>query len=152
VVSEQHRVEIARPPEDVFAFLADGTNNPRWQKRVTKSTQSGDSLGVGTTFAQSIRHPLGFRVPFGYRITTFDRPRTLAVVGVSGDPIRPTVTYEIVASPPEGSSVTCTLEYALAGGARIAAPILVLLRPLFAWEASWLDNARDVLESTDTTD
>jgi hypothetical protein len=30
--------------------------------------------------------------------------------------------------------------------ARIAAPLLALLHPLFAWEASWLDKARDILQ------
>jgi uncharacterized protein YndB with AHSA1/START domain len=100
----QHSVEIARPIGDVFDFLANGTNNPRWQSRVTMTTQVGDTLGVGTAFRQSMRHPLGFSVPADYRITAFERPRLLVTKVTSG------------------------------------------ARPLFAWEASWLDNARDVLQ------
>ena len=45
-----------------------------------------------------------------------------------------------------GTTVRCTIDVRAAGAARIAAPVLALLRPLFAWEASWLDNARDVLQ------
>ena len=86
----RHSVDIARPIEDVFDFLANGANNPRWQKRVTSTTQLGDTLGVGTAFKQSMRHPLGFSVPASYRITAFERPRRLATTGTSGGPsVRP---------------------------------------------------------------
>jgi uncharacterized protein YndB with AHSA1/START domain len=142
----QHSVEIARPIEDVFDFLANGTNNPRWQNRVTSTTQLGDTLGVGTAFRQSMRHPLGFSVPANYRITGFERPRLLVTKVTSGGPIRPTETYELTENATGGTAVRRTIDVRAAGAARIATPVLALLRPLFAWEASWLDKARDVLQ------
>ena len=142
----QHSVDIARPIEDVFDFLANGTNNPRWQNRVTMTTQVGDTLGVGTAFRQSMRHPLGFSVPANYRITAFERPRLLVTKVTSGGPIRPAGTYELTGNAAGGTTVRCTIDARAAGAARIATPVLALLRPLFAWEASWLDNARDVLQ------
>ena len=80
----RYSVDIARPIEDVFDFLANGANNPRWQTRVTSTTQLGDTLGAGTAFKQSMRHPLGFAVPASYRITVFERPRIIAKAGTSG--------------------------------------------------------------------
>ena len=142
----RYSVDIARPIEDVFDFLANGANNPRWQTRVTSTTQLGPTLGVGTAFKQSMRHPLGFAVPASYRITVFERPRIIAKAGTSGGPIRPTETYELTENATGGTTVRCTIEVQPEGAGRIAAPLLALLHPLFAWEASWLVNARDVLQ------
>jgi uncharacterized protein YndB with AHSA1/START domain len=142
----RHSVDIARPIEDVFDFLADGGNNPRWQTRVTSTTQLGPTLGVGTAFKQSMRHPLGFAVPASYRITVLQRPHILVKAGTSGGPIRPTETYELTENATGGTTVKCTIDVQLAGAGHIAAPLLALLHPLFAWEASWLDNARDILQ------
>ena len=74
-------VDIARPIEDVFDFLANGANNPRWQTCVTSTMQLGPTLGTGTAFKQSMRHPLGFAVPANYRITVFERPHIIAKAG-----------------------------------------------------------------------
>jgi hypothetical protein len=63
----EHHVNIDRPTEEVFDFLADGANNPHWQPPVTETTQSNGPLGVGTKFHQMMRHPLGFKVSAGYR-------------------------------------------------------------------------------------
>ena len=144
----RHSVDIARPIEDVFDFLANGANNPRWQTRVTSTTQLGPTLGVGTAFKQSMRHPLGFAVPASYRITVFERPRIIAKAGTSGGPIRPTETYELTKNATGGTTVRCTIDVQPAGAGRIAAPLLALLHPLFAWESSWLDNARDILQGS----
>jgi hypothetical protein len=130
----------------VFDFLANGSNNPQCQTRVTSTTQLGPTLDVGTAFKQSMHHPLGFAVPANYRITAFERPRIIAKTGTSGGPIRPTETYELTENATGGTTVRCTIGVQPAGAGRIAAPLLAFLHPLFAWEASWLDNARDILQ------
>jgi hypothetical protein len=103
---------------------------------VTVTTQLGDTLGVGTAFKQSMRHPLGFSVPASSRITAFERPRLLAAVVTSGGPIRPTEAYELTENATAGTTVRCAIGVRAAGAVRIAAPVLALLHPLFAWEAS----------------
>src|ERR1700685_2797602 len=80
MASAQHNVEIGRPAEEVFDFLAEGTNNPRWQPPVIHTMRSDGPVGVGTTFRQSVRHPFGFTVSANYRVATFERPRVLALV------------------------------------------------------------------------
>jgi uncharacterized protein YndB with AHSA1/START domain len=49
----QNTVTIRRPVEDVFAFLADFENVPRWNKAIlrTRKTSPGP-VGVGTTYRQ----------------------------------------------------------------------------------------------------
>ena len=60
-------------------------------------------------------------------------------------PMSPTETYELAQNATGGTTVRCTIDVHPAGAGRIAAPLLALLHPLLAWEASWLDNARDIL-------
>jgi uncharacterized protein YndB with AHSA1/START domain len=148
-VRAQHEVQIRRPVGEVFDFVADGANNPRWQPRVIHTAQTGGHLGLGTSFRQSVRHPLGFPVSANYRLTVFDRPRLLALVVTSGGPIRPTETYELAEAGRGATKLRCTIEYRPQGLARMVVPLLGLVHPLFAWEASWVDRARDILE-TDT--
>lgn len=50
----------------------------------------------------------------------------------SRGPIRPTETYELTENATGGTTVRCTIDVQPAGAARIAAPLLTLLHPLFA--------------------
>ena len=43
----------------------------------------------------------------------------------------------------------CVIEYRPSGLGRLASPALALLHPLLAWEASWIERARDLLQPTD---
>ncbi|HVX20476.1 MAG TPA: SRPBCC family protein [Acidimicrobiales bacterium] len=148
----QHDVAVARPVDTVFDFLADGTNNPYWQPMVVRTTpdRPGEPVGVGTVFRQRVRHPLGFTVSADYRLTVYERPTALALVVVSGGPVRPTMAYELAETGAAGgaavTTVRCTLRSAPQGWAKLAAPLLNVVHPLFAWEAAWVDNARDILE------
>ena len=130
-----HIVRIERPIEEVFDFLADGTNNPRWQRLVVRTAPSNDAIGVGHTFSQQVRHPLGFTVPADFRVTEYERPRLLSVIVTAGGPIRPTLTYELTPDGEHATILRCKVEHPLAGMARLAAPAIALLHPLFAWEA-----------------
>jgi len=49
VPPEENTVTIERPVEDVFAFLADGTNNPRWRPGVLDVTPLAGGPAVGIT-------------------------------------------------------------------------------------------------------
>ena len=142
-----HDVRIDRPITEVFDFLAEGSNNPRWQPLVVRTTGDEGTLGTGTMFRQRVRHPLGYTVSADYRITSYEPPYRLALTVTSGGPIRPTLTYTLT---PDGEAtiVHCTIEHKLSGLARLATPALALLHPLYAWEASWIERARELLEPT----
>ncbi len=92
-----------------------------------------------------MRHPLGFKVSADYRVAVYEPGRELALQTSSGGPLRPTVRYLLTADTNAATTVRSIIEYRPAGLAQIALPVLALLHPLFAWEASWIDNARDVL-------
>lgn len=143
----QYEVRIRRPIEQVFEFLADGSNNHLWQPRTVHTSQAGPALGAGTSFRQTTRHPFGFNVSSDYRLTVFDRPHALSLVATSGSPIRPTETYTLTEHSGGDTVLHCTVEYRPVGLARLLTPLLSMINPLFAWEASWIEGVRDVLES-----
>jgi uncharacterized protein YndB with AHSA1/START domain len=151
VTRAQYEVRIGRPIEQVFDFLADGSNNPRWQPRTQLTSQVETALAAGTSFRQTMRHPFGFNISSNYKLTVFERPHTLVLVATSRSPIRPTVTYDLTEHPGGGTVLHCTVEYRPIGMARFAAPLLSIVRPLVAWEASWIEGVRDVLESLHET-
>jgi uncharacterized protein YndB with AHSA1/START domain len=142
-----HDVHIDRPIDEVFDFLADGTNNHRWQPFVDGATAPDGPPGIGRTFHQRARHPLGFTVSADYRIAAYERPRLLVLVVTSGGPVRPTVTYQLTPAGDGTADVRCTVEYHPSGLGRLAGPVLGLLHPLFAWEASSIERARTVLNT-----
>ena len=141
-----HEVRIDRPINEVFDFLADGTNNPRWQHLVVQTTPPAGTVGVGSTFKQNMRHPLGFTVTADCRVTAYERPHRLAIEVVSGGPIRPGVGYDLTPAGASATTVRCTIEHHPSGVARLATPVLALLHPLFGWEASSIERARRLLQ------
>jgi uncharacterized protein YndB with AHSA1/START domain len=143
----EHHLQIDRPATEVFAFLADGANNPLWQPPVIETTHAARPLGVGTTFHQKMRHPLGFKVSADYRIVSYVPSRELAFQTSSGGLIRPTQRYELTANSDGSTTLRTVIEYHPHGLMRITLPVLALLHPLFAWEASWIDNVKDELSS-----
>jgi uncharacterized protein YndB with AHSA1/START domain len=71
-------IVIDRPPDEVFDFVANEENEPRYnpQMRLAKKTTDGP-IGVGTTF-QAEMTGRGRVVPMTIEFTEFDRPLRLA--------------------------------------------------------------------------
>jgi hypothetical protein len=56
-------IEIARPIDDVFSFVADGRNYPRWRPKILSAVQSvGSGPGPGARYEVATR-PLPGRPP-----------------------------------------------------------------------------------------
>lgn len=94
--SASRSVTIARPPEDVFAFIADGTTGTRWRPGVTDIALASGS-GVGARYRQGVKGPGGRRVDADYEVTAYEPPSRLAFRAVAG-PVRPTGEYRLEAS------------------------------------------------------
>jgi uncharacterized membrane protein len=105
--------EIARRPEEVFAYLDQLDRHGEWQDTIvsTKVETEGPTR-VGTRATDTRKVPGGPR-DITYEITEHDPPRRTVFRGVNG-PVRPegTVTVEPVG---DGSSSKVTLEFDLKG-------------------------------------
>ena len=51
----QNSVHIARPVGDVFAYVTDPTNSPKWNSTVLASSASETPVDVGTTIRSRVR-------------------------------------------------------------------------------------------------
>jgi uncharacterized protein YndB with AHSA1/START domain len=65
-------VEIDRPVAEVFAFLADGENDPKFSPRVLQIAKTTDgSTAVGTVYASTVKDA-GITTKREFRITEFE--------------------------------------------------------------------------------
>ena len=88
-------ITIDRPVAEVFDFVADERNEPRYNPRIAsvRKTTSGP-IGVGTTFtAQAMTN--GWPVELTIRTTGYDRPRWLeSSTALSGLDIHGTLSFD----------------------------------------------------------
>jgi uncharacterized protein YndB with AHSA1/START domain len=54
-VDFEHSIEIQRPAAEVFAFVSNPENNPRWQNGMVACTWTSEPLQVGATYRQEAR-------------------------------------------------------------------------------------------------
>ncbi|WP_042415349.1 SRPBCC family protein [Streptacidiphilus anmyonensis] len=123
-------VEIDRPIEEVFAFLADGRNDPKFSPRVQEIEKTTDGpTSVGTVYRSTVKDA-GMKSHREFKITAFDPTSRIRwaevtknlVTGVEGG-------YDFVALPGgktqlrvfnvlEGHGVGKLLEHFALGAAR----------------------------------
>lgn len=83
MTSFENVVVIERPREEVFAFLADLENVPRWNPAIEVTWKTSPaSVGVGTTYRQVRTVPK--RSEEAFEVTSFDPPRRLTIEGRIG--------------------------------------------------------------------
>jgi hypothetical protein len=79
----ENTVMIRQPAEEVFAFLADFENVPRWNYAIEKTRKASPGpVGVGTTYRQTRSIP--GRSEEGFEVTVFEPGQRLAVRGQIG--------------------------------------------------------------------
>lgn len=86
-------LEIARPPEEVFARLVDLERLPEWQASALASSADGP-LAEGTRITER-RRILGRELQNELEVTAYDAPRRLTLRALGG-PVRFTVDHQLV--------------------------------------------------------
>ena len=110
-------VTIARPTDEVFAFLADFGNIPAWNYAITRTVQTSPGpAGVGATYRQTRAIPR--RSEEAFEVTDFAPPSRLAIKGQIG-PFDATSSY-LLQPTADGTRLTNDVELA---------PSSALLRP-----------------------
>jgi uncharacterized protein YndB with AHSA1/START domain len=134
-------VEIARPPAEVFAFLADGTNDLRWREGVLDVVRKSGT-GVGTIYEQGVKGPFGKRVAADYEITAYEPGRRIGFRAIAG-PVRPEGSYELE-HVDGGTRVTFSLRCSPSGLTKLMTPMVA---KTMRSEVAQLDRLRTALES-----
>jgi hypothetical protein len=92
VITVARSVVINRPIAEVFGFVANFENEPRWMPGILESRQTSvGPIGVGTTFREVVQN-LGPRMENTFAVTQYVPPRTFAIESTSG-PVPFQVTY-----------------------------------------------------------
>ena len=92
----ENTVTIQRPAGEVFAFLADFGNIPRWNYAIEETSKaSAGPVGVGTRYRQTRTIP--GRSTEEFEVTVFQPASRLAIHGQIG-PFQATISYELAAA------------------------------------------------------
>lgn len=124
----KHSIIIARPIDDVFAFVTNLHNETRWQPEIKLVTLNGP-LQAGSTFRE-VRVTFGRAYDWHFRITEFDPPHRITIDTIRGSArYRGSRIFEAVA---EGTQVTEIGELEMPRFLRVFNPLFSRLsqRPL----------------------
>lgn len=117
----QTSVRIERPIDEVFAYVSEPENFPRWNSavRTVRKTSSGEHP-VGATYSMTRQLPSG-QAENDLEITAYERPREFAIRTLSG----PTpFAYRYAFSPSdEGTLVELDAEVELPGAVALVEPL-----------------------------
>ncbi len=119
----KEEIETTLPIEETFAYIGDFATNQEWDPGTESATRLDTGpLGVGSRFA--LRVHVGSRIaPMEYRITDWDPPRRVVLVGEgSGVWSRDDIRFE--ATPTGGTTVHYMAEIKLTGLLRFVQPFL----------------------------
>ncbi|MHC6231809.1 SRPBCC family protein [Arthrobacter sp. MMS24-T111] len=140
----ENQITIDRSPEAVYAFLADGLNNPKWRSGVQAiSLRSGAAGSVGAIYQQTLTGPGGRPVAGDYEITEA-RPGEYLAFHVVAGPARPVGEYRLTQDA-RGTLVRFTLDVQPKGLMKLAGP---LIQRTMGAEVSQLTSLKACLESS----
>lgn len=125
MIRVESSVYIERPSGEVFDYLSDFANNPRWQSGMQEAyfTSEGN-VGVGSTYSQVARF-LGRRIESNFLVVAFEPGQMIKITSTSGSfPI--TVTRSVEPSA-EGTKVKAIVEGDATGFFKITEPVMRLL-------------------------
>ena len=119
-------IDIARPPDEVYAYVTDPSRFPEWQHDVVRVRLQDDGpAGVGARFTTTRR--IGrVEQTTTQEVTELDPPRRWAARGVDG-PFRPSAAITVVPLDGGGSRVTFALDFEGQGIGRLL-PLEVIRR------------------------
>ncbi len=144
MIAIEDSVMVNRPSGEVFSFVSEPANDPKWQSDVleSRSTLEGPARAGGR-----IRTVVKFmgRRELDREVTRFEPDRLLEIRVHSGPPfgLRPIVTYQVEAAD-GGTRFTRTLQMEATGAGRIMEPMMRALAKRY--NAQFLQRLKDVLE------
>jgi uncharacterized protein YndB with AHSA1/START domain len=122
VATFENTVIIRRPIEEVFGFLSQFENVPKWNYAIVETRKVSEGpVGVGTTYHQVRSVPS--RSEERFEVTVYNPSRHLEIRGQLG-PFPSRLSYALDALP-EGTRVTNTVELELRGPGRLLGRVAV---------------------------
>ncbi len=121
-------IDIDRPASEVFRYLADMENNPRWQNGQESCVWTSDPpLGLGSTYDQRARF-LGKAIISSFEVVEFEADKTIRIKSTSG-----TMPIDVTRTVTERGSDGCSVSAIVRGDPPLP---MRLLGPLMKWMVS----------------
>lgn len=119
--------EIAHPAGEVFSFVSDAANNPRWQQGMRRCEwTSPPPIAVGSIYEQEASL-LGRRVVSRFEVTDYEADRSITITTIeSSFPITVRRTVEVLGSD------RCRVEARISGE---PGRLFAIAGPLLRWWA-----------------
>jgi carbon monoxide dehydrogenase subunit G len=115
-------VVIARPLDEVFAFVSDARNRPSWDDSVgSEELTSPEPIGVGSTIRTRMRS-MGRELEIDWEIVEHEAPTRQRIESTSG-PFSTTLVYELGANP-DGTAVRFSVTGRPSGLLRLMQPLI----------------------------
>ena len=134
-------ITIRRPVDAVFAFVADGTNGPKWRSGVL-DVELVSGRGTGARYRQGVRGPGGRRIAADYEVTAEEPNRRIAFRATAG-PVRPTGEFRFE-DVDGGARLTFSLDAEIGGWKRLLMSGAV--QQTMDAEMAALDRLKELLE------
>jgi uncharacterized protein YndB with AHSA1/START domain len=140
----ERTIMIARPPADVFRYVADVRNDPTWHTDVLEVRSSSDIVGVGTVFDVKVKPSMGASEGT-MTVSRFEPGELVEFRGRMGR-MEPTVTN--ICEPDKGGTrVTRRVEIEPPGMMRAMTPLMK--RMIGKSNEGFLANLKRLLEDSD---
>ena len=121
MASAENSIVIDRPRSEVFAFVADHENDPKWRPGVLDIKRASGE-GQGAVYTQGVAGPMGKRVDADFEITAY-QPDTVIAFRTLAGPVRPEGSYRF--DDADGATrVTFSLNVNLRGVHKLMAPMV----------------------------
>ena len=142
MISAEHTVNINRRVEDVFDFVADQANEPRWHTDVLEvSPEARLELGAAVTWQVKF---MGQK-EYVSEVTAFEPQRRIQLTARQG-PLKPTLTHTFEQAN-GGTRYTRHVQIPLEGMFRIVGPIMKATGAAQKRNARFAENLRSLLET-----
>ena len=113
---------IARSPQDVFAFVADVRNDPKWHTDVTEAALTqGDGTSVGSVYTIKVKPQMGM-TGGTVRVAEYSAPSKI-VFDVDMVKMKPTTTFTVTPQG-NGARISRKVEVEPAGMMKLMAPLM----------------------------
>ena len=124
MISVETRIEIGRPAADVFAFVSDQTNAPRWQSgldEVHRLTPGPIRVGSEHSF---VRRFAGRRIESRNKFVAFEPGRFVAFDIPPGGGVTGEASYLVEPTSASTSALTSRVQLRFSGLGRLIEPFL----------------------------
>ncbi|MGI8658125.1 MAG: SRPBCC family protein [Candidatus Limnocylindria bacterium] len=144
MIRAEHSVEIDRPIEDVFAFVADQSNEPKWHTDVVEVVRPGPDQPI--QLGSSVVWVIDFmgRSEYEAEVTVFEPNRCIELTARRG-PLKPILTHRFERAG-SGTRYTRHIDIPPSGVFRVLEPILRAAGVARKRQIRFAENLKTVLE------